>query len=94
MKILITGTAGFVGFHLANRLLADGHEVIGIDSINDYYDVQLKYGRLNAAGIDHNCMQYNQPAVSSVYPGYRFTTCILKTRRHCKRFSKCISRRS
>ena len=95
MKILITGTAGFVGFHLANRLLADGHEVIGIDSINDYYDVQLKYGRLNAAGIDHNCMRYNQPAVSSVYPGYRFYHLHLEKQGGTrKRFSKRISRRS
>ena len=43
MKILITGTAGFIGFHLAKRLSNDGHEVIGLDSINDYYDQSLKY---------------------------------------------------
>jgi len=35
MKLLITGTAGFIGFHFANRMLADGHEVVGLDSIND-----------------------------------------------------------
>ena len=52
MKILVAGTAGFIGFHLAKRLLEDGHEVGGLDSINDYYDVGLKYGRLREAGIE------------------------------------------
>ena len=46
MKILITGTAGFIGFHLANALLAEGHSITGIDNINDYYDPQLKRDRL------------------------------------------------
>jgi UDP-glucuronate 4-epimerase len=45
MRVLITGTAGFIGFHLARRLLADGHEVIGIDSFSAYYDVALKEAR-------------------------------------------------
>ena len=52
MKILVAGTAGFIGFHLAKRLLEDGHEVGGRDSINDYYDVGLKYGRLRETGIE------------------------------------------
>jgi UDP-glucuronate 4-epimerase len=39
-KILITGTAGFIGFHLAKRLLAEGYNVVGLDNINDYYDVK------------------------------------------------------
>ncbi|NJO77648.1 MAG: NAD-dependent epimerase [Cyanobacteria bacterium RM1_2_2] len=46
MRVLITGVAGFVGFHLAQRLLADGMQVYGIDNLNDYYDVQLKHDRL------------------------------------------------
>ena len=49
MKILITGTAGFIGFHLANALLAEGHKITGIDNINDYYDPQLKRDRLKNA---------------------------------------------
>ena len=50
-KYLVTGTAGFIGFHLANALLEKGEEVVGLDNINDYYDVNLKYARLNEAGI-------------------------------------------
>lgn len=47
MKIFITGTAGFIGFHLARRLLADGHAVTGYDGVTDYYDPALKRGRLS-----------------------------------------------
>ena len=46
MKHLVTGSAGFIGFHVAERLLALGHEVVGVDSLNDYYDVALKRARL------------------------------------------------
>lgn len=46
MTILITGVAGFIGYHLADRLLREGEEVYGVDSLNDYYDVNLKYQRL------------------------------------------------
>lgn len=46
MKILVTGSAGFIGFHLSRRLIEDGNQVVGIDNINDYYDVQLKQDRL------------------------------------------------
>ena len=47
MKFLVTGAAGFIGFHVSERLLADGHQVIGIDNLNDYYDVGLKLARLD-----------------------------------------------
>jgi len=46
VKILVTGTAGFIGSHLAHRLLDRGDEVIGVDNVNDYYDVSLKEARL------------------------------------------------
>ena len=45
--ILVTGTAGFIGFHLAQRLLSEGFEVAGLDSINSYYDPRLKHARLD-----------------------------------------------
>ena len=50
-KILITGTAGFIGFHLASRLIADGYLVVGLDIINVYYDVNLKYNSLDRHGV-------------------------------------------
>jgi UDP-glucuronate 4-epimerase len=59
MTVLVTGTAGFIGFHVANRLLKDGHEVIGIDCLNTYYDVTLKHSRLAQAGINSSMVQYN-----------------------------------
>ena len=46
MKILVTGAAGFIGFHLARRLLAEGHRVHSVDNVNDYYDPRLKHARL------------------------------------------------
>ena len=72
MKILVTGTAGFIGFHLANRLLERGDEVIGLDNINDYYDVNLKYGRLAVAGIEKEKIEYNKLIQSNKYPNYKF----------------------
>lgn len=51
MKILVTGAAGFIGFHLSKRLIDSGHVVVGIDNINDYYDPNLKFARLNQLGV-------------------------------------------
>lgn len=50
--ILVTGAAGFIGYHLCEALLKAGHNVIGLDNINDYYDEDLKYARLNQLGIE------------------------------------------
>jgi UDP-glucuronate 4-epimerase len=52
MKVLVTGIAGFIGFHVAKRLLYDGYDVVGFDNLNDYYDVQLKIDRLKELGIE------------------------------------------
>lgn len=57
MKILVTGAAGFIGFHMTKRLLEEGHFVVGIDNINNYYDVDLKYARLSELGIIRNQAQ-------------------------------------
>jgi UDP-glucuronate 4-epimerase len=72
MKILITGTAGFIGSHLANKLLARGDEVIGLDCINDYYDISVKYGRLGRAGIIKDKIEYNEIIQSKSQPNYKF----------------------
>ncbi|TCV99937.1 NAD-dependent epimerase [Biostraticola tofi] len=54
MKFLVTGAAGFIGYHVSERLLADGHEVVGIDNLNDYYDVTLKQSRLDRLNTHSN----------------------------------------
>ncbi|HCC5684860.1 TPA: NAD-dependent epimerase [Staphylococcus aureus] len=53
MKILITGTAGFIGSHLSKKLISQGYEVVGIDNINDYYDVTIKKDRLKSIGTEN-----------------------------------------
>jgi len=72
MKILVTGTAGFIGFHLAKKLLERGDEVVGIDNINDYYDVNLKYGRLQELGIQKEDIAENKKVFSQSYPKHSF----------------------
>lgn len=72
MKVLVTGTAGFIGFYTALKLLKQGHTVVGLDSINDYYDVNLKYGRLKESGINKSDIEYGAAVQSKSYPDYRF----------------------
>lgn len=62
MKILVTGAAGFIGYHVTRGLLEQGHAVIGIDNLNPYYDVRLKYARLKETGIEKSEIM---PGVSS-----------------------------
>jgi len=50
MKVFLTGTAGFIGFHVAEALLKRGDEVIGVDNLNDYCDIRLKQARLDRLG--------------------------------------------
>ena len=72
MKILVTGTAGFIGSYVALRLLERGDEVVGLDNINDYYDVNLKQGRLEKAGIQEDELAWYKFVQSRKYPNYRF----------------------
>ena len=72
MKILITGTAGFIGFHLAQKLSELDFEIVGIDNINDYYDPELKFARLAASGIDKANVNWHRETRSTKYPNYRF----------------------
>ena len=71
-KYLVTGTAGFIGFHTALKLLKNGEEVVGLDNINDYYDQRLKYGRLNETGIKEEDIEYGKLVKSSIFDNYKF----------------------
>ena len=68
-KILVTGAAGFIGYHLCEVLIKEGHQVIGLDNINDYYDVNLKYARLKELGIERKDSEVYIKENSSVLHG-------------------------
>lgn len=85
MKVLVTGTAGFIGFHLAARLLKRGNIVVGLDSINDYYDVNLKHNRLAQHGIPKEQIEYNKKVQSEVHPNYSFINLKLEDRENLER---------
>src|SRR5512136_2821448 len=80
MRILVTGTAGFIGSFVAVRLAERGDEVVGIDNINAYYDVQLKYGRLERDGLDRRKAEAGGWVKSAKYPMYRFKRSNLEDR--------------
>lgn len=80
MKILVTGIAGFIGFHLAKKLLEQGYEVFGFDNINDYYDVNLKYARLQELGLKRDEVNICNNVNSSKYPKLTFSKLSLEDR--------------
>ncbi|MBC6997994.1 NAD-dependent epimerase [Cytophaga sp. FL35] len=73
MKILVTGAAGFIGYHLCEKLVKDGHVVIGLDNINDYYDVNLKFSRLEQLGIDREKARAFNEVVESALHADKFS---------------------
>jgi UDP-glucuronate 4-epimerase len=79
MKILVTGAAGFIGFHLISKLVNKNIEIIGIDNINDYYDVNLKLGRLKECGIQ-NFINEEVPIRSKKHSNYTFIKCDIGNR--------------
>lgn len=80
MKILVTGSAGFIGYHIVKKLLECGHEVVGADNLNNYYDVKLKYARLIDTGIDCSDIIENEFIQSSSYKNYRFIKLSIENR--------------
>ncbi|PWL39142.1 NAD-dependent epimerase [Flagellimonas aquimarina] len=68
MKILVTGAAGFIGFHLSERLVKMGHQVVGLDNVNDYYSTSLKYNRLKELGVlEEKAKRINEIVTSDKY---------------------------
>ncbi|MBC3758980.1 NAD-dependent epimerase [Hyunsoonleella sp. SJ7] len=82
MKILVTGAAGFIGFHTSKALLENGHTVVGLDNINDYYDVNLKYARLKELGISRNEAEiFANKCISQTYEDFYFVRMNLEDRK-------------
>jgi len=71
-KILVTGAAGFIGFHVSKALVERGDEVIGLDNINDYYDVNLKFARLNELGISREKIIEQELLISEKFSQFKF----------------------
>lgn len=89
MKILVTGAAGFVGSHLALRLLNKDYSVVGIDSLNSYYDVRLKYGRLEQMlGLETNALNWNESVPSKKFPNFQFVRCDIASKEDLERVFK------
>ena len=88
MKILVTGTAGFIGFHVAKKLLERGDEVVGIDNVNNYYDINLKYGRLKELGIDRSLVEDGKAVVSDKFEKHQFVKMELVDRESIEKIFK------
>ena len=74
MKILVTGAAGFIGFHTCLKLVSHGNEVYGIDNINNYYDPKLKFDRLNELGFDEaKSKLFSNEVQSAKFKSLRFS---------------------
>lgn len=81
MIVLVTGAAGFIGFHVSKTLLEKGHEVVGLDNINDYYDTQLKFDRLKELGVSRSDAENQNLLVqSSSHKNFHFIRMALEDR--------------
>lgn len=80
MKVLVTGAAGFIGSYVSKVLLERGDEVVGLDNINGYYDVNLKYGRLSFLGINKDEIKAYKFVNSSTYKSFKFIKMNLEDR--------------
>ncbi|NRB84816.1 MAG: NAD-dependent epimerase [Winogradskyella sp.] len=80
MNVLVTGAAGFIGFFTCKVLLEKGHNVVGLDNINDYYDVNLKYSRLEELGINRKDAEVFNKKCNSTLEGFSFIRMNLEDR--------------
>ena len=89
MKILVTGAAGFIGYHLVKSLVEANHEVIGLDNINDYYSTNLKFDRLNELGINmDSAKDFLSLSNSNLFQNFKFTRMNLEDRENLPRLFK------
>jgi len=72
MKILLTGAAGFIGYHVIRKLIPQDFDIVGLDNVNNYYDPQLKYNRLKESGIPYEAVEDNKLVKSKNAKNYRF----------------------
>lgn len=96
MNVLVTGAAGFIGFHLVKELVQHGYFVVGIDNINNYYDVDLKYDRLNQCGIARSKITLGKVLESEKWSNFKFAQIDIENRQELEflfanfRFEKVI----
>ena len=89
MKILVTGAAGFIGYHLVKTLIGDNHVVIGLDNINDYYSTNLKFDRLNELGIDKSRAEdFISLSGSNLFKNFKFVRMNLEDRENLPKLFK------
>jgi len=92
MKILVTGAAGFIGYHVCKSLLEKSHEVVGLDNINDYYDTKLKFDRLKELGIlEEEATNHNVPVESATHAKFSFVRMALEDRKNIPKLFKTES---
>ena len=89
MKILVTGAAGFIGYHLVKTLIEDNHEVIGLDNINDYYSTNLKFDRLKELGINKDSAKdFLSLSGSNLFQNFKFIRMNLEDRENLPKLFK------
>ena len=89
MKILVTGAAGFIGYHLVKTLIKDNHEVIGLDNVNDYYITNLKFDRLTDLGINKdNAKDFLSLSNSNLFQNFKFIRMNLEDRENLPKLFK------
>ena len=89
MKILVTGAAGFIGYHLVKSLIEDNHDVVGLDNINDYYSADLKFDRLNELGINKDSAKdFLSLSGSNLFKNFKFIRMNLEDRENLPKLFK------